>query len=184
MAQPRARLPAHMRPRPKPAASSSATPLRPGGGVPSAAPSRPASTPPDPISRSADTSRAATTALVRRILCPAGDKQRALDELLPPLTSRNDVDLELYAILAVVVKEFVYSWYAKITPDRTFVAEVVDLVAHCTRDLEGRARRVDWVRVLGDEVPELVRRHVIGTALRIPHGARSCECRKLIWRSI
>ena len=110
-----------------------------------------------------ETTSAATEALVRRVLCapPASDR-RPLDELLPPLTSSNAIDLQLYALLAVVVKEFVYSWYAKLTPDRTFVAEVVNVVAHCTRELEQRARRVDWEQMLLDEIPGLVNQHVFG----------------------
>ncbi|KAM0483208.1 hypothetical protein ACHAPX_002657 [Trichoderma viride] len=68
----------------------------------------------------------ATLSLIRRTLCPQqlGDKGRdaqlPIEELLPPLTSRNDVDLQLYAFLAIIMREFVQSWYGKITTDETF----------------------------------------------------------------
>ena len=103
---------------------------------------------------------------VRRVLCPqshggAADN-RPIEELLPPLTSSNEVDLQLYAIVAVMVNELVYSWYGKITPDQAFVEEVVKIIAHCTRALEGRLRRVDLERLIFDEIPELVEGHVTG----------------------
>lgn len=93
----------------------------------------------------------------------AQNESRPLDELLPPLTSSNEIDLQLYAILAVVIKEYVSSWYGKITTDHGFVEETVRIIAHCTRDLEQRMRRVDMESLLLDEIPDLVQRHVSGT---------------------
>lgn len=108
-------------------------------------------------------SRKATSALIRRVLCShAHDKDQPINELLPPLTSSNDVDLQLYAIIAVVVKDLVQSWYGKITPDQTFVDEVVKIIAHCTRALESRLRTVDLEGLILDEIPALAERHVRG----------------------
>lgn len=61
-----------------------------------------------------------------------------------------------------MVKELVYSWYGKITPDQAFVEEVVRIIAHCTRALEGRLRSMDLEGLVFDEIPELVENHVIG----------------------
>ena len=111
-----------------------------------------------------DTSDRATAALVRRVLCAhthtGGNDTRPIDELLPPLTSSNDVDLQLYAIIAIVVKELVHSWYGKITPDQVFVEEVIRIVAHCTRALEERLRSIDIESLILDEIPELVENHI------------------------
>ena len=72
--------------------------------------------------------------LIRRVLCPVSQTSflqgRPLHELLPPLTSQNEVDVQLYAIIAIVIRDFVYSWYGKITPDQTFVEETIRIVAH------------------------------------------------------
>jgi hypothetical protein len=113
-----------------------------------------------------------TSALIRRVLCPKqlADKGRSItpapiEELLPPLTSRNDVDHQLYAIIAIVLREFVQNWYNKITPDEAFVAEIVQIIAHCTRALEQRLRKVDLESLLLDELPELLDRHVKGKKL-------------------
>jgi hypothetical protein len=109
----------------------------------------------------------ATAFLIRRVLCPQQlDKGRntptPIEDLLPPLTSRNDVDLQLYALIAIILREFVQNWYSKITPDEIFVAEIVQLIAHCTRALEQRLRKVDLESLLFDEIPDLVDKHVNG----------------------
>lgn len=78
------------------------------------------------------------------------------------MTSRNDVDLQLYAFIAIILREFVQSWYGKITTDEAFVAEVVHVVAHCTRALEQRFRKVDLESLVLDEIPDLLNKHVTG----------------------
>ncbi|QDS74088.1 hypothetical protein FKW77_009569 [Venturia effusa] len=144
--------------------------------------SRPASTAPPNTDSAKITSDflsdKATAAFIRRTLCahhalsgPGGERGRStpkpVDELLPPLTSSNEVDLQLYAIIAVVLKEFVYTWYAKITPDHAFVDQVIQIIAHCTRALEQRLRKVDLESLLVDEIPQLVDAHL--EAFRIAH---------------
>jgi hypothetical protein len=78
------------------------------------------------------------------------------------LTSSNEVDLQLYAFIAIIIREFVQVWYAKITPDPYFVEEVVRIIAHCTRALEQRFRKVDLESLLLDELPDLIETHVQG----------------------
>jgi hypothetical protein len=118
------------------------------------------------------TSDKATAAFIRRTLCSqdvllgngekGGTTPRSIDELLPPLTSSNEVDLQLYGIIAVIIKEFVQTWYSKITPDHEFVNDVVQVIAHCTRSLEQRLRKVDIEGLLLDEIPGLLEEHLIG----------------------
>jgi len=113
----------------------------------------------------------ATTFLIRRILCPQhSDKGKsataapatAINDILPPLTSRNDVDLQLYALIAIILREYVQNWYNKITPDEAFIAEIVQIIAHVTRTLEQRLRKVDLESLLLDEVPGLIDGHITG----------------------
>lgn len=105
------------------------------------------------------------------MLCPqqVNDRARAtldpVSELLPPLTSRNDVDLQLYAIIAIILRDFVQTWYNKITPDQTLVAEIVQIIAHCTRELEQRMIKVDMESLLLDELPDLLDKHVEGMSI-------------------
>ncbi|CAI7598446.1 unnamed protein product [Penicillium glandicola] len=112
----------------------------------------------------------ATTALIRRVLCPqtsshAASSPQPPEELLPPLTSSNDVDRQLYALLAIIIKEFVYTWYSKITPDQALVNEVLQVIAHCTRALEQRLRQIDVAQLALDEIPGLVEAHVLSYRL-------------------
>lgn len=116
------------------------------------------------------TSPQATAALIRRVLCPPSASAglslpRPWQEQLPPLTSSTQTDEQIYAIVAIVIRDFVLTWYSKITPDHQFVTEIVDIVAHCTTQLETRARHVDWVELLGHELPDLVARHIDSTSL-------------------
>lgn len=118
------------------------------------------------------TSDKATAAFIRRTLCAhnvllgngekGGTAPRPIDELLPPLTSSNEVDLQLYGIISVIIKEFVQTWYSKITPDHVFVNEVIQVIAHCTRAVEQRLRKVDLEGLLLDEIPGLLEEHLIG----------------------
>ena len=116
------------------------------------------------------TSDKATAAFIRRTLCSHnvllgnGEKGRStprpIGDMLPPLTSSNEVDLQLYGIISVIIKEFVQTWYTKITPDQVFVNEVIQIIAHCTRGLEQRLRKVDLEALLLDEIPELLQAHL------------------------
>ncbi|GMF79457.1 unnamed protein product [Aspergillus oryzae] len=109
----------------------------------------------------------ATTALIRRVLCSqAGNfggasTSQSPEELLPPLTSSNEVDRQLYALIAIIIKEFVFSWYSKITSDQILVHEVIQVIAHCTRAVEQRLRDTDVSQLLLDEIPTLIEAHII-----------------------
>lgn len=87
---------------------------------------------------------------------------RALEQLLPPLTSSNAVDVQLYAFIAVILSNFVQIWYNRITPDQQFVGEIVQIIAHCTRGLEQRLRQVDLEALLLDELPQVLTEHLEG----------------------
>jgi hypothetical protein len=116
------------------------------------------------------TSDKATAAFIRRTLCSHnvllgnGEKGRSIphpiEDVLPPLTSSNEIDLQLYGIISVIIKEFVQTWYSRITPDQVFVDEVVQIIAHCTRGLEQRLRKVDLESLLLDEIPGLLQAHL------------------------
>ncbi|PYH43242.1 PXA domain-containing protein [Aspergillus saccharolyticus JOP 1030-1] len=112
------------------------------------------------------TSDKATVALIRRVLCPqpgnhgSASTPPPLEELLPPLTSSNELDRQLYALLAIVVKEFVLSWYSKITADQVFINELIQVIAHCTRALEQWIRETDVAQLVLDEIPALIETHI------------------------
>jgi uncharacterized Fe-S cluster protein YjdI len=114
----------------------------------------------------------ATVSYIKRVLCKTPSALQAdssdevdhksLEELLPPLTSSNEIDVQLYALIAVVLNLFVQTWYNKITPDQDFVANVVQIIAHCTRGLEQRLRDVDLEGLLLEELPTILTEHIDG----------------------
>lgn len=171
MAQPALRSPAYLQPRSKTIPTFSNSSVTASANTVSAHRSRPSSQnrqpSPVPLNSGSETSDKATAALIRKVLCAhpltASAELRPIEELLPPLTSSNDIDLQLYAIIAVMVKELVYSWYGRITPDQSFVEEVIRIIAHCSRALEERLRNLDLESLVFDEIPELVENHIHGT---------------------
>ena len=168
MTQASLRPPSNLQPRPKAVPTSSSTFVATSSATTpqaSRTPSKSRQSSPARFSGSFNTSDRATTALIRRVLCPQSQGAtdlRPIHELLPPLTSSNDVDFQLYAIIAIVVKDLVQSWYGKITPDQDFVQEVVRILAHCTTQLESRLRAVDLESLVFDEVPGLIANHIHG----------------------
>lgn len=115
-------------------------------------------------------SEKSTQSLIRRILVSdSHGSDRAtpgpIEGILPPLTSSNEVDVQLYAIISVVIKDFVQPWYTKITPDHAFVEEIVQIIAHCTRAIEQRLRQIDLADLALNEIPAILQQHVQGRTL-------------------
>jgi len=111
----------------------------------------------------------ATIAYVKQVLCHTASghntaddsvESKSLSELLPPLTSDGELDIQLYGILAVILSQFVQTWYNKITPDASFVEEVVGVISHCTQGLEKRLQSIDLEVLLLDELPSLLEAHM------------------------
>ena len=138
-------------------------------------------------------SEKATTSLIRRVLGPQTgvdprSSPRPIEDILPPLTSSNEVDLQLYAIIAIVVKDFVQSWYSQITPDHAFVEEVIQIIAHSSRAIEQRLRRIGVEELVFDQIPALVEAHILGKvvqgiALTILQGAFADRMKSIQKRS-
>jgi len=83
-----------------------------------------------------------------------------VDASLPPLTSSNGIDLQLYALIAILVKDCIYSWYSRFSSDPDFVDDLLQVIAHCTRALEERLRHVDLEQLLLDEIPAIIEAHI------------------------
>ncbi|KAK9470678.1 PXA domain-containing protein [Dipodascopsis tothii] len=104
--------------------------------------------------------KALTDALIRNTLVPTAALQKPLDEILPALTSFPDIDVELYALISLMIRQFVQSWYARVTDDKMFVFELLHVVAHITRSLEERIRKIDLELLVLDELPAIVDMHL------------------------
>ncbi|KAG0306760.1 hypothetical protein BGZ98_001768, partial [Dissophora globulifera] len=93
-----------------------------------------------------------------RILFP---RHIQLREPVPQLLNQPhpDLDAEAYHFLALLVRDFIQTWYSAFSSDPQFVASVVDVVIDIARRLERRCQEVDWVGLLLMDVPEVLRRH-------------------------
>ena len=163
-------LPIHLQPNSKATSTAQSSPLSvAAGGTPagsrSSSRSRPVKQQHD-VSNPEPLSDKASLSLIRRVLYPPSsnnDQQistRPIEDVLPPLTSSNDIDFQLYALIAIVIKEYVQTWYTKITPDHTFIEEVIQIIAHCSRAVEQRLRRLNVEDLVFDDVSSLIFDHV------------------------
>ncbi|ODQ50839.1 hypothetical protein SAICODRAFT_73050 [Saitoella complicata NRRL Y-17804] len=83
-----------------------------------------------------------------------------IDRDLPTLTNSARVDEELYALLALVLRDFIQTWYGAITQDETFIQEIILVVAHILSRLEQRLRETNVETLLLEELPALLQLHV------------------------
>ncbi|KAF9986515.1 hypothetical protein BGZ75_001735 [Mortierella antarctica] len=85
-----------------------------------------------------------------RILFP---RHLQLREPVPQLLSQPhpDLDAEAYHFLAFLVRDFIQTWYSSFSSDPQLVTSIVDVVIHI----------VDWVALLLQDVPEVLKRHYV-----------------------
>ncbi|KAF8928611.1 PXA domain-containing protein [Dissophora ornata] len=93
-----------------------------------------------------------------RILFP---RHIQLREPVPQLLNQPhpDLDAESYHFLALLVRDFIQTWYSSFSSDPQFVASIVNVVIDIARKLERRCQEVDWVGLLLQDVPEVLKRH-------------------------
>ncbi|KAG0364559.1 hypothetical protein BGZ54_007376 [Gamsiella multidivaricata] len=95
-----------------------------------------------------------------RILFP---RHIQLREPVPQLLNQPhpDLDAEAYHFLALLVRDFIQTWYSSFSSDPQFVTSIVNVIIDAARKLEHRCQEVDWVELLLQEVPEVLKRHYI-----------------------
>ncbi|QIW96051.1 hypothetical protein AMS68_001569 [Peltaster fructicola] len=88
------------------------------------------------------------------------DSADYLRTYLRPITQSVDVDIELYALIAVIVSLCVHSWYKNITPDREINDKLVDVIAACLESVQKRLVKIDLLALLLDDIPALITEHL------------------------
>ncbi|KAF9973935.1 hypothetical protein BGZ73_002804 [Actinomortierella ambigua] len=93
-----------------------------------------------------------------RILFP---RHVQLREPMPSMLAapRPALDEEAYHFLALLVRDFIQTWYSAVSTDPEFVSSIVDVVIHIARELERRSEEIDWVELLLMDVPAVLKRH-------------------------
>lgn len=97
--------------------------------------------------------------LIRKIFLPKVPLDANVKDYLPALTSSSAVDVELYCFIGLLFKNFVNEWYFKITENDEFISEVIDVVAHITRNLESRVRAINYNDLILDYIPYILDHH-------------------------
>lgn len=95
-----------------------------------------------------------------------GEDTIGKQDVLPPLTMSNELDVKLYALFALLLKNFVFGWYSEslqLGGRAEFTKELVYLFAHVCRALQERAivAQDELVAVLIVDLPILVKKHLM-----------------------
>lgn len=83
----------------------------------------------------------------------------------PSLTSSNKIDLSLYALFSLLIKNFIISWYVeslKLNNIEEFINELIFLFAHICRNIQGRINEnIDsFIKLLIIDLPYVINNHI------------------------
>ncbi|KAK9759506.1 hypothetical protein K7432_017446 [Basidiobolus ranarum] len=73
-------------------------------------------------------------------------------------TSRQ-VDVELYNLLALLLRDFVLTWYDSISQDPEFLLEIVYTFSNITQEIEKRCTKIDWTKLIVYNFANILKRH-------------------------
>ena len=103
--------------------------------------------------------------LYRRLFYPSaneGSPPRILAS-----SGTEQLDVQLYTLLALICRGFISPWYAKISRERTFFLEIVRVSRHVFRQLEARLvnlghddQQIDKLHFLCTSIPRILERHI------------------------
>lgn len=79
---------------------------------------------------------------------------------LPRLTSSDCVNKELYALLGLIIRQFVNSWYTRISDNPSFVFEITQTISAVTQQVECRVLALELEEVLLDDLPYVLDAHI------------------------
>lgn len=78
------------------------------------------------------------------------------------MTGDIDLDDEISALLGLVIRQFVHSWYQKISDNDQLTVEISNALGEMVEQLKSRARQADINQLLLDDLPHLIEVHVRG----------------------
>lgn len=96
--------------------------------------------------------------LIKKIFYPSS-KHTNFSEVLPSLVS-SQVDIQLYSLLALFYKNFIFSWFNSISKNEDFLHELINLVSVIAKRVEERLRSVSLQLLLLDKVPIVLDNHL------------------------
>lgn len=75
-------------------------------------------------------------------------------------TSSKKVNSELSKIIALLLRDFIHSWYSNLSQDKEFYSELMQTVTYLTQEIERRLFRVDWVGLMTFDLPLVLKQHI------------------------
>ncbi|ODQ80215.1 hypothetical protein BABINDRAFT_7681 [Babjeviella inositovora NRRL Y-12698] len=118
--------------------------------------------------------------LIRSIYLPYVPSKTAIVDVLPALASSASIDRELLAFLGLFIRQFIQGWYSKLSSDEDFLLELVANIAHITRGIEERGRKLDPVMVL-DKVCLVLNNHLVSLrTAREVSGTNLCNHNNMV----
>lgn len=87
-----------------------------------------------------------------------GRQVGSLQDQLPALTTSTDVDKQLYALIGLLFKNFIFNWYPGDQPELTH--ELVGITAHVTRNLQQRINSFEIYEMLLDDTFTILNLHL------------------------
>lgn len=101
-----------------------------------------------------------TERLIKQIFLPRESPQVNWKNKLPSLCSSDEVNTELYALIALVLRQFVLSWYYSIVDDPAFLSDIATVLANCTKLLEERLVEADLYTLFLEDIPMILEMHI------------------------
>lgn len=80
--------------------------------------------------------------------------------VLPEVTGNLRADAEVYALVGLVVRQFVDSWHGKITEEREFLVQVAIAIGQVAQGLAKRCEKLEMDEVLLDGIPSVILTHI------------------------
>lgn len=98
--------------------------------------------------------------VIQRTLFPREGGNADWRMKLPRLSESDKVNKEFYALLGLILRQFVASWYSRITEDSALIYEIVKTVSGVVGRLEDRVLALDLDNVILDDLPYLLDAHI------------------------
>ena len=76
------------------------------------------------------------------------------------LTTSNSVNQELSKIVALLLRDCIFSWFKSISQDQEIYVEIIKVISNMIQEIERRCFRVDWVSLITQDLPSILSNHI------------------------
>lgn len=76
------------------------------------------------------------------------------------LSSSDQVNEELSNLISLLLRDFVTSWFALLSPDKDLYRELIHAMSSIIQEIEKRLKDVDWVVLISQDLPNILKNHI------------------------